>query len=123
MKYSKNHVSVNSNGKVATIGITETLLENTEYITNIRFPDENDEVGMGDEFVIETTGKNIDLILPVTGTIIQINEKLINNPELLMDDPEKYWICKISLEDPDELEDLISYEKYLDFCEEEKDNY
>lgn len=123
-KFSKDHLFINSTKKVATIGITDVILNKIEYVTTIRLPEEGDEVGFGDEFsTIETDDGNIDLICPVSGTILQINEELVNDPKLILDDTEKYWICKISIDDPDELSDLMSYDAYQEFCDEETGKY
>ena len=120
-KFSKDHLFVNCTKKVATIGITEHILNNIEYVTTIRFPDEGDEVGFGDEFmVIETEDGNVDIICPISGTILQVNEELLNNPKLILDDPDKYWLCKISIDDQEEVSDLLTFDKYQNFCDDER---
>lgn len=122
IKFSKDHVSVNISKKFVTIGLADKILENAEVVTNIRFPEEGDEVSMGDEFiVVETPDENLDIICPISGTVIELNEVLVNRPEMLLDDPERYWLCKISIDDPDELEDLLTYGKYTNYCEDNED--
>jgi len=124
-KFSRDHVAVIINKKVATLCLTEELLKNVEHISSIRLPDENNEVGYGDEFaMVHTATEDIEVLSPITGTIIQVNEKLFEDLDELLDNPDKNWLCKISIDDPSEIQELLDFDDYHEFCDnEEREDY
>lgn len=84
-------------------------------------PEVDDEVVAGEEFgAIESVKAASDLFSPVSGTVVEINEELLDNPKLVNEDPEKHWIIKVEMSDPSELEKLLSPEAYAKVCEAEK---
>ncbi len=70
---------------------------------------------------IESTKTSSPVIAPVSGTIVEVNEELIDHPELINEDPYgKGWIAVIEMDNPQELDDLMDYEDYESYLEEEK---
>jgi glycine cleavage system H protein len=71
---------------------------------------------------IESTKTSSPVIAPVSGTIVEINEELIDHPEIINEDPYgKGWIAVIEMDNPRELEDLMDYEDYEIYLEEERE--
>ncbi|MDE6287464.1 MAG: glycine cleavage system protein H, partial [Muribaculaceae bacterium] len=79
------------------------------------------DVVAGEEFgAIESVKAASDLYSPVSGSIVEINEHLIDNPRLVNEDPEANWIIKVEMNNPAELENLLSPEAYAEVCAAEK---
>ena len=73
----------------------------------------SDVIGKGEEFgVLESVKAASDLYLPVGGEIMEVNEKLLDNPELLNESAFDNWILKIKITDLSELDDLLTAEEY-----------
>lgn len=119
LSYSKSHEWVKFTGDTsAIIGITDYAQDSLGDIVFINLPDEGEEVIKEEVFGdIESVKAVSDLISPVSGGIVAINEVLLEEPELINDDPYENWIIKI--ENITETEDLLDAEEYADFCEEE----
>ena len=84
----------------------------------INLPEVGDEVTAGEAFGdVESVKAVSDLISPVSGTVLEINEELLDSPELLNDDPYANWIIKV--ENVSDTEELLSAAAYADFCETE----
>jgi glycine cleavage system H protein len=81
-------------------------------------PDVDDEVEAGSEFgAVESVKAASDLIAPVSGVVIEVNEKLGDQPELINQDPYENWIIKVELSDKTELDSLMEADAYEAFCE------
>jgi glycine cleavage system H protein len=81
-------------------------------------PDVDDEVEAGSEFgAVESVKAASDLIAPVSGVVIEVNEKLDDQPELINQDPYENWIIKVELSDKTELDSLMEADAYEAFCE------
>ena len=82
-------------------------------------PEVDDEVTAGEEFgAVESVKAASDLISPVSGTVVEVNEALEDTPELLNEDAFANWIIKVQLSDPSELDNLMDAKTYATFCEE-----
>ena len=80
-------------------------------------PDVDDEVEAGSEFgAVESVKAASDLIAPVSGVVIEVNEKLGDQPELINQDPYENWIIKVELSDKSELDNLMDAAAYSEFC-------
>ena len=78
-----------------------------------------DEVTAGEEFgAVESVKAASDLISPVSGTVVEVNEALEDQPELLNEDAFANWIIKVQLSDPSELDALMDVEAYKEHCKE-----
>ena len=83
-------------------------------------PEVDDEIEAGEEFgAIESVKAASDLITPVSGTVIEVNEALADNPRLVNEDAMANWIIKVELSDPSELENLMDEDAYKALCEAE----
>ncbi|MFG6384980.1 MAG: glycine cleavage system protein GcvH [Muribaculaceae bacterium] len=106
---------------LAYIGISKFAAEQLGNVVYVDMPEVDDEVVAGEEFgAIESVKAASDLFSPVSGTVVEINEELLDNPKLVNEDPEKHWIIKVEMSDPSELEKLLSPEAYAKVCEAEK---
>lgn len=116
--YTNTHEWVKVEDGFAFIGITDYAQESLGEIVFVELPDEETVVEAGDEFsAIESVKAASDVITPITGTIVVVNDELEDSPELINEDPYENWIVKIDLEDESELNKLLSAEEYKEICE------
>ena len=81
-------------------------------------PEVDDEVEAGEEFgAVESVKAASDLISPVSGTVVAVNEDLADSPELLNSDAFENWIIKVELSDKTELDNLMEADTYQEYCE------
>lgn len=120
LQYSKEHIWVRVEGGKAVVGITDYAQGELGKITSIELPEVGDEIQQEDSFgSIEARKTVADLYAPLTGTVLELNEELLDNPALLNEDPyDSGWIMVISLDDPEELTLLLSAEEYAEALEE-----
>ena len=84
----------------------------------VDMPDVDEEVSAGEEFgAVESVKAASDLMSPVTGVVIEVNEALDDQPELVNQDAYENWIIKVSLSDKSELDSLMDAKAYAAFCE------
>ena len=118
--YSESHEYVKVEGNVGYIGITDYAQHALGNVVYVDLPDVDDEVTAGDEFgAVESVKAASDIISPVSGTIIEVNEALDGEPELLNKDAFGNWIIKVELSDKSELDGLMDAKAYEAFCENE----
>ena len=116
--YSESHEYVKVEGNVGYIGITDYAQHALGNVVYVDLPDVDDEVTAGEEFgAVESVKAASDIISPVSGTIIEVNEALDDEPELLNKDPGENWIIKVELSDKSELDSLMNAADYTAFCE------
>jgi glycine cleavage system H protein len=120
-KYHKEHTWVKASGKKATVGITDYAQEALGDIVYIDLPEIDASVEANTEMSeIESTKATSAVIAPVSGTIIEINEKLEDAPEIINEDPYvKGWIAIIEMDNELELDDLMDVDEYEKYIEEE----
>lgn len=115
--YSESHEYVRVEGDQAYIGITDFAQNALGNIVYVDMPDIDDELESGDDFgAVESVKAASDLTLPVSGTVIEINEALEDHPELINQDAFVNWIIKIKLSDKTELDELMNAKDYEAFC-------
>ncbi|NMC73367.1 MAG: glycine cleavage system protein GcvH [Geobacteraceae bacterium] len=116
LKYSKEHLWVRVEGDRAYIGITDYAQEELGAITSIELPEVGDEIEQEDSFgSIEARKTVAELYAPLSGPVLEVNGELLDNPALLNEDPyDSGWIAVISIEDPEELNLLLSADEYGD---------
>ncbi len=118
--YSESHEYVKVEGNVGYIGITDYAQHALGNVVYVDLPDVDDEVTAGEEFgAVESVKAASDIISPVSGTIIEVNEALDDEPELLNKDAFGNWIIKVELSDKSELDGLMDAKAYEAFCENE----
>lgn len=113
--YSEHHLWVKKEKKkIVRIGITEYFSAREIEIINLDLPEEGEEFERGDVFgSLESIEEVYNLIMPVSGTIIQVNEKVLDDVDLLNEDPyEEGWLVKVEMSNPSELDDLLPAEDY-----------
>lgn len=115
--FSETHEFITVDGNIGTIGISEYARQALGNIVYVDMPDEGDDVTAGEDFgAVESVKAASDLISPVSGTVTEANEALVDNPGLLNKGQEPTWIIKVELSDPAELETLMDKEAYDNFC-------
>ncbi len=116
--YSESHEYVKVDGKFGYIGITDYAQHALGNIVYVDMPEIDDDVEAGDEFgAVESVKAASDLISPVSGTVIEVNEELEDAPELINQDAFGNWIIKVELSDKSELDNLMDAKAYAEFCE------
>jgi glycine cleavage system H protein len=121
LKYHKEHTWVKVSGKKATIGITDYAQDALGDIVYIDLPELDSTVEANTEMAeIESTKATSAVIAPVSGTVIEVNEKLEDSPEIINEDPYgKGWIAIIEMDNPSELDELMDVDDYERYLEEE----
>ena len=116
--YSESHEYVRVEGNFGFIGITDYAQHALGNIVYVDMPEVDDEVEAGEDFgAVESVKAASDLISPVSGTVVEVNEALEDTPELVNQDAFENWIIKVELSDAVELEGLMNAEAYAAFCE------
>jgi len=118
--YSKDHEWIKVEGDEVYIGITDYAQHALGEVVYVEMPEIDDELNSGDAFgVIESVKAASDSYMPVSGTVIEINEELETTPQLLNSSPYDSWILKVKIGDSSELDNLMNHEDYKEFCESE----
>ena len=115
--YSESHEYVKVDGDFAFIGITDYAQHALGNVVYVDLPEVDDEVTAGEEFgAVESVKAASDIIAPVSGTIVEVNDALDDQPELLNQDAYENWIIKVQLSDKSELDALMDAAAYEAFC-------
>ncbi len=118
--YSPSHEYARVDGNIAYIGITDYAQHALGNIVYVDMPEVDDDVTAGEDFgAVESVKAASDLISPVSGAVVEINEHLIDNPRLINQDAVANWIIKVELTDHSELDSLMDEEAYKAHCEAE----
>lgn len=119
--YSESHEWVKVDGETAIIGISDHAQQAMGNIVYVDMPEEEDEVTADEDFgAVESVKAASDLISPVSGVVVEVNEALADAPELLNKDAYENWIIKVKMDDPKELKNLMDAAAYEKFCENEE---
>lgn len=119
--YSESHEWVKVDGETAIIGISDHAQQAMGNIVYVDMPEEEDEVTADEDFgAVESVKAASDLISPVSGVVVEVNEALADTPELLNKDAYENWIIKVKMDDPEELKNLMDAAAYEKFCENEE---
>ena len=111
--YSESHEYVRVEGEFGYIGITDYAQHELGNVVYVDMPEVDDEVEAGEEFgAVESVKAASDLISPVSGTVVEVNDALADNPELINADAFANWIIKVELTDKTELDNLMDAEAY-----------
>ena len=107
-------------GDFGFIGITDFAQKALGNVVYVDMPDVDDEVNAGEEFgAVESVKAASDLISPVSGTVVEVNEALEDEPGLINKDAFENWIIKVEISDKNELADLMNAQAYTEFCEKQ----
>ena len=111
--YSESHEYVRVEGKFGYIGITDYAQHELGNVVYVDMPEVDDEVSAGEEFgAVESVKAASDLMSPVSGTVVEVNEALEDEPGLINKDAFENWIIKVELSDEGELESLMDAAAY-----------
>ena len=118
LKYTKSHEWVKFEDGIAVVGISDFAQDALGDVVFVNLPQVGDEVTAGESFGdVESVKAVSDLICPVSGTVLEVNEELEDSPENLNEDPYGAWIIKVeNVSGEEELLDAAAYEA---FCAEE----
>ena len=116
--YSESHEWLKVEGEFGYIGITDYAQHQLGSVVYVDLPEVDDELNQGEEFgAVESVKAASDLLSPISGTVVEINEALEDKPELLNEDAFNNWICKVKINDTAELNNLMDAEAYKAICE------
>ncbi|MBR3066346.1 MAG: glycine cleavage system protein GcvH [Prevotella sp.] len=119
--YSESHEYVRVEDGFGYIGISDYAQHALGNVVYVDMPDVDDEVTAGEEFgAVESVKAASDLIAPVSGTIVEVNEALEDEPELINKDAFANWIIKVELSDASELDNLMDAAAYEEHCNNEQ---
>ena len=127
--YSESHEYVRVEGDFGYIGITDYAQHELGNVVYVDMPEVDDEVTAGEDFgAVESVKAASDLMSPVSGTVVEVNEALEDEPGLINKDAFENWIIKVEMSDKSELDNLMDAAAYkamigeLFFSEELIDN-
>ncbi len=121
LKYTIEHEWVREEGENIVVGITDYAQEALGELVYIELPSEGDEINKGDTFgAVESTKSVSDLFAPLSGEVVEVNEALLDSPELINQDPYgDGWMIKVKPFEEGELSGCIDFEQYTDIVEQE----
>ena len=117
LKYSKEHEWVRVEGKQATVGITSFAQEQLGDVVYVELPEPGSDVEFMESFgVVESVKTASDLFAPLSGTVVEINERLEDEPELVNQSPyDDGWMIVVEMSDPGEILQLMDGDGYEAF--------
>lgn len=111
--FSESHEYVRVEGEFGYVGISDYAQKQLGNIVYVDMPDVDDDVEVGEVFgAVESVKAASDLLSPVSGTVVEVNESLEDSPELINQDANENWIIKVKLSDTSELESLMDEDTY-----------
>lgn len=120
MRYAESHEWVKLDGDIATVGITDYAQHALGDIVYVDMPEVGDEVEAGEVFgAVESVKAASDLISPVSGEVVEVNENLEDAPESINADAFENWIMKVKVSDSGEIDALLDAAAYAKLCENE----
>lgn len=115
--FSETHEYVTVEGNIGLVGISDYAQHELGNVVYVDMPEVGDDVEAGEDFgAVESVKAASDLIAPVSGAVVEINEHLIDNPRLINENAMANWIIKVELTDPLQLDSLMDEAAYKAFC-------
>jgi len=123
LKYTKEHEWVRVKGSVATVGITDWAQDQLGEIVFVELPEEGEEIEKDDTFgVVESTKSVNDLYVPMSGSVVEVNDPILDSPEIINEDCYgEGWLIRIEVSNKEELGELMSAEQYEAYIKEESE--
>jgi len=114
LKYTDSHEWVKMKGNAAKVGITDHAQSELTDIVFVEFPEIGKEVKQGDELCVVESVKSVsEIYAPVSGKIINVNQKLEDTPETINESPyEEGWLVEIEIADEAEIKTLLDADSY-----------
>jgi len=121
LRYAKSHEWVRVEGDLATIGITDYAQDQLGDVVYIELPEVGRTLQQEETFgSVESVKAVSELLAPVGGEVVEVNEELVDTPETVNEDPYTAgWMIIVRMDDPGEVRDLLTAEQYQAFVEEE----
>ena len=117
IKYLPTHEYARIEGNEAYIGISPYAAHQLGNVVYVDLPEVDDEVTAGDDFgAVESVKAASDLVSPVSGVVVEVNEALEDDPALINKDAFENWIIKVKLSDMVELDGLMNASQYEEIC-------
>jgi glycine cleavage system H protein len=119
MKFTEEHEWLMVEGDLVVVGITEHAATQLGDIVFVELPEIETMVAKGDEVcVIESVKAASDILAPLDGEIVEVNDKLTDNPALVNEDPlGEAWFFKMKIDDLSALDEFMDEDEYKDFIE------
>ncbi len=119
MKFTEDHEWLNVEGDLVVVGITEHASTQLGDVVFVELPETETKVTKGDEVVvIESVKAASDILAPVDGEIVEVNDDLADNPGLVNEDPMgAAWFFKLRVEDMSQLDSLMDEDAYKEMIE------
>lgn len=115
--FSETHEYVTVEGNIGLVGISDYAQHELGNVVYVDMPEVGDDVEASEDFgAVESVKAASDLIAPVSGAVVEINEHLIDNPRLINENAMANWIIKVELTDPSQLDSLMDEAAYKAFC-------
>jgi len=116
-RYTRDHFWVKPEGNEALIGLSDYLQGELGEAIFVDLPDIEDDIEISGTFgIIETTMTVSDMTTPVTGTVMNVNLDLERGPELINEDPYgDGWLIRVQLDDPEQIDNLMTPEEYQNY--------
>ncbi|EQC43243.1 glycine cleavage system protein GcvH [Bacteriovorax sp. Seq25_V] len=119
LKYTKEHEWASLNDGIVTVGITDFAQSSLGDIVFVELPAVGDDLDKDATFgVVESIKSASDLYSPVSGEVVEINEALVDSPDMLNATPYDSWMVKIKVSSSSEFDELLSDQDYAPLCEE-----
>ena len=125
LRYSQEHEWVLvEEENLATIGITDYAQDQLGDVVFVELPEPDTQLTQDEPFgVVESVKAVSDIYAPVSGTVKEVNTELLNTPETINEDPYgDAWLVQVEMNDPEELDALMTAEEYERFVEEEQED-
>lgn len=117
MIFSKEHVWLEVKDDIAEVGLSQFKKNKMGKVVFVDMPEEDDSIRKGDVlFSVEFAKSQSEFESPITGMVVECNEDILDEPDILNDDCEGNYILKIKLDNPEEINELLSVEEYSEFC-------
>jgi glycine cleavage system H protein len=118
LKYTKEHEWTEIENDIATIGVTDFAQSTLGDIVFVEFPEVGTQIKKDESFgVVESIKSVSDLFAPLSGEVLEVNDKLEENPELINEEPYDSWMIKVKLSIPEETENLLNSTSYQSYCD------
>lgn len=121
LKFTKTHEWVKIKEGSAVVGITDYAQHQLGDIVFIELPPAGSKLDKASQLgTLESTKAAVEIYIPLSGEVKEVNNEVINNPQWINQDPfNKGWMVKIKIEKPEEIEQLLDESAYKEFIEKE----
>jgi glycine cleavage system H protein len=125
LRYTREHewARVDPKGKMVTIGVTDYAQEKMGDVVYVELPEEGDQIQANEPFgSVESVKAVSDLFAPVTGTVLEVNDALLDSPEVVNEDPyNEAWMIKVKIDHTDDVDSLMTAEEYRKFVAQQEE--